>query len=73
MPNLARIVQHLRAEEARILADLEKVRAAISTLARTANAAAPRRRTGRRFSAAQRKAVSERMRKLWAERRRKSQ
>ncbi len=73
MPNLARILQQLRAEEARILADLAKVRAAISSLARTASPAAARGRTRRRFSAAQRKAVSERMKKLWAERRRKSQ
>jgi hypothetical protein len=72
MLKLTRIVDQLRAEEASLLADLEKVRAAISSLVRAAGAPAPRKRRVRRFSAAQRKAVSERMKRLWAERRRKS-
>jgi hypothetical protein len=73
MLKFSHIVDQLRAEEKRLLADLEKVRAAISTLARTAGVPVPReRRRGRRFSAVQRKAVSDRMKKLWAERRRKS-
>ncbi len=69
MLNLARIIDQLRAEEARLLADLKKVRTALSTLGSPTGSAPSRERRGRRFSAAQRKAVSERMRKLWAERR----
>jgi hypothetical protein len=46
MLKISRIVDQLRAEEARLLADVEKVRAAISTLTRAAGVAAPQMRRG---------------------------
>jgi hypothetical protein len=64
----------LRQEEAELRRQFPELRAsrgAVSTPLASDASAAPRRRRGRRkpMSAAQKKAVSERMRKYWAERR----
>lgn len=67
-------LQELRAEEAAIRAEFPELfgrgrRSAAATSQSTETAQGPTRRRRRRMSADARKAVSERMRKYWAERR----
>ena len=62
-------LQELRREEDAIRAEFPDLFGRRGRTAAAAPAAAPARRRARNMSAAQRKAVSERMRNYWAERR----
>lgn len=84
MPPFSRIISDLRKQERRLAALLAGIRAAISSLefggggvpalavlkpSRLARRVAKKRRARKKMSAAARKAVSQRMKKYWAARR----
>ena len=65
-------LEQLREEEAAIRAEFPELFGGRRSGAPVANEGGPRKRRRRAMSAAQRKEVSERMRKYWAERRKTS-
>ena len=73
------IVAKLRSQKATLLAEVGRIDAAITALtgrgktpAKAASAAKAKGRKRRKMTAAQRRAVSERMKKSWADRKKKA-
>lgn len=72
MRDLSRVLAELQKQRVEALADARRLEAAIAALGaavRPGRGGAGRRRGRTAFTPAQRKAVSERMKKYWAERR----
>jgi len=63
------VISDLKRAERQLEKQLESVRSAIAAIVGRTSPRPGRRRAGRRMSAAQRRAVSKRMKKYWAARR----
>ena len=77
MRDLSRVLAELQSRRVEALADVRRLEAAIAALGaparpRRGGGAASPGRGRRRFTAAQKKAVSDRMKKYWAQRRKQT-